>query len=165
MMDTYRILVPTDFSAYSQAALRCAVSLAHSRDGAAITLLYVDPGVVPLYDEKLGILEPNRMMAMMKLRIAERVVDVDVPVDERVEYGEPSDKIIEVAAAQKANLIVMGTHGRSGLERLLMGSVAEAVLRDAPCPVLFIKDKARTAATDADGGGNPNVDEPRAPHD
>ena len=139
-MDTYQILVPTDFSANSQAALRYAVCLAHAREAATITLLYVDPGVVPLDDEQLGILEPNRLMAMMKLRIAERAVDVDVPVEERVVYGEPGAKIVEVALDSGVDLIVMGTQGRRGLPRVLMGSVAESVLRHAPCPVLFIKD-------------------------
>jgi nucleotide-binding universal stress UspA family protein len=163
-MDIYRILVPTDFSPHSQVALRCAVSLAHAREAATITLLYVDPGVVPLYDERLGILEPNRMMAMMKLRIAERLVDVDVPVDERVVYGDPNEKIVEVACEHGADLIVMGTHGRSGLERVLMGSVAESVLRDAPCPVLFIKD-APTPPESAGGQGDMLTGENTAPDD
>lgn len=148
-MDTYHILVATDFSGDSHAVLRYAVALAHAHDFATITLLYVEPGVAPLYDERLGILEPNRLMAMMKLRVAERMADVDVPVDERVVYGEPSEKIVEVAVEEKTDLIVMGTHGRTGLDRMLMGSVAESVLRNASCPVLFIKQtRSNSGASD-----------------
>jgi nucleotide-binding universal stress UspA family protein len=57
----------------------------------------------------------------------------------RVEAGEPSDGILEAARAVRADLIVMGTHGRTGIARLLLGSVAEAVLRRATCPVLTVR--------------------------
>jgi nucleotide-binding universal stress UspA family protein len=139
-MDNYKILIPVDASICSQSALRFAVSLARAQEMARMTLLFVDSGVVPLYDEQLGVLEPNRLMSMMKLRVAQRAVDADVPIEERVEYGEPAEKIVEVAIEIGANLIVMGTHGRTGLDRVLMGSVAQSVLRGAPCPVLLVKD-------------------------
>jgi nucleotide-binding universal stress UspA family protein len=60
-----------------------------------------------------------------------------VDVEYRVTDGEPAAEIVRLAAAVNANLIVMGTHGRTGLGRLLMGSVAEAVLRRAPCEVII----------------------------
>src|SRR5262249_48839479 len=60
-------------------------------------------------------------------------------IEYRLSEGDPAVEIIRLAAEVKANLIVMGTHGRTGLGRLMMGSVAEAVLRRAPCPVLTLK--------------------------
>ena len=63
----------------------------------------------------------------------------------RVEAGEPSDLILQVAKEGRVDLIVMGTHGRTGLSRLLIGSVAEAVLRRSTCPVLTIRVPSRTS--------------------
>jgi nucleotide-binding universal stress UspA family protein len=63
----------------------------------------------------------------------------EVRVESRVEEGEPATGIVSAARAMESDLIVMGTHGRTGLGRLLMGSVAENVLRTAPCPVVTVK--------------------------
>jgi nucleotide-binding universal stress UspA family protein len=65
--------------------------------------------------------------------------DLKCPVEARLERGDPAAEILRTADEFGAELIVMGTHGRSGIGRLLMGSVAEAVLRDAPCPVLIAR--------------------------
>jgi nucleotide-binding universal stress UspA family protein len=67
----------------------------------------------------------------------------DLPIETRVLVGSPGPAIVETAKAVQADLIVMGTHGRSGLMRVLMGSVAEYVLRHALCPVLTIKPTTR----------------------
>ena len=149
-MDSYHILVPMDFSDCSHAALRYAVRLARVHT-ARLTLLHVDPGIVPLYDEQLGILEPSRLMRVVKLRAEEYAVRADVPIEESVIYGDPTKKIVEVAANSHSDLIVMGTHGRSGLSRVLMGSVAKSVLRNAPCPVLFVKETTPQPRTDDAG--------------
>ena len=60
-------------------------------------------------------------------------------IEERLAQGDPAANIIAFATEQAVDVVVMGTHGRTGLERVLMGSVATAVLRRAPCPVLFVK--------------------------
>jgi nucleotide-binding universal stress UspA family protein len=68
-----------------------------------------------------------------------------VPVERRLLAGDPADAIIRLAESENIDLIVMGTHGRRGLSRLLMGSGAEAVVRAAPCPVLTVKQPVVTA--------------------
>jgi nucleotide-binding universal stress UspA family protein len=75
-----------------------------------------------------------------------QVPDPNVPVDYRLEEGEPVSEILAVANQTSADLIVMGTHGRTGLGWLLMGSVAEQVVRQAPCPVLTVRTPFHEAA-------------------
>lgn len=140
-MNLFHILVPTDFSDCSQAALECAVELARRHPSAKLTLLHVEPGIVPLYDEELGVLEPSRLLSMMKMRVAEQAIRDDVAVNECLKHGDPTDEIVGFANGEEVELIVMGTHGRTGLNRLVLGSVSDSVLRRAPCPVLFVKEK------------------------
>jgi nucleotide-binding universal stress UspA family protein len=64
-----------------------------------------------------------------------------VPLETAVPYGRPFEAILQVAQAKKVNLIVLGSHGRTGLRRLLLGSTAERVIGQAPCPVLVVKKK------------------------
>ena len=74
------------------------------------------------------------------------VPDSNVPVERRLLAGDPADAIIRLAESEHIDLIVMGTHGRRGLSRLLMGSVAESVVRVAPCPVLTVKQPVMVTA-------------------
>ncbi len=67
------------------------------------------------------------------------IPDGAVPVDRRLLVGDPATEIVRIAEEEPCDVVVMGTHGRTGLGRLLMGSVAEEVLRKAPCPVLTVK--------------------------
>ena len=67
-------------------------------------------------------------------------------LEHRLEEGDPATMILNVAQETGAGLIVMGTHGRTGLERLLMGSVAEQVMRKAPCPVLTMRGTPATSS-------------------
>jgi len=71
--------------------------------------------------------------------------DSHVPVARRLLAGDPAEALIRLAQTEDVDMIVMGTHGRRGLTRLLMGSVAEAVVRAAPCPVLTVKQPAHVA--------------------
>jgi nucleotide-binding universal stress UspA family protein len=135
----YRVLVPTDFSDSAEAALRMAIAVAADREPAEIVLLHVQGAVEPNYDEELGVLEPERLMAMLKMLQAEYAIKAAVPVEEVVVHGEPVEAILQYADERAVDLIVMGTHGRSGIAHLLMGSVAEGVLRRAACPVMTIK--------------------------
>ena len=82
----------------------------------------------------------------------EAVVPTDptVPYEHRLITGDPATAIARLAEEEQADLIVMGTHGRTGLTRLLMGSVAEAVVRRAPCPVLTYKQTDHSADSAAD---------------
>jgi nucleotide-binding universal stress UspA family protein len=78
----------------------------------------------------------------MEKRVLDRV-PLDVPVDANILYGDPVGRIIDYAADVNADLIVMATHGRTGLSHVLLGSVAEHVVRKAPCPVLTLKRTPR----------------------
>jgi universal stress protein A len=146
-----RILVPVDFSAHSEHALRYAVALA-SRLGASLYLLHVvdDPvatgawsaeGMPPDLAELRTELVANAEQRLLVYRgEAERA---QVPVVTTARIGLTSYTIVEYAQALNIDLIVMGTHGRSGVAHLFMGSVAERVLRHAPCPVLTVGAGAR----------------------
>jgi nucleotide-binding universal stress UspA family protein len=142
-----RILVPTDFSPPSDAALEYARILA-AKFGSTLRILHVidDPsassdfvgdGFAPSTEDiRNGLLEQARKRLDHLMNLVDRSryhAHVDAIV------GTPADAIIEFASATGTSLIVMGTHGRTGLAHLLMGSVAEQVVRTAPCPVLSVR--------------------------
>ena len=83
-----------------------------------------------------------------------RPLSPDVPVEYRLAAGDAAAEVVCAAAAAASDLIVMGTHGRSGLKHLLMGSVAERVVRQATCPVLTVKAPAPAPATAAAAGAH-----------
>jgi nucleotide-binding universal stress UspA family protein len=133
-----RILVPTDFSETGRAAFELACSLVAGQ-GAEVLLLYVHPPA-PAFDEA-GALVPETPEYREQLRERLRRLcppDPAVRVDYWLDKGDPAAAILRLAALMNCDLIVMGTHGRTGIFRLLLGSVTEAVLRKAPCPVLTV---------------------------
>lgn len=143
--DFSRILVPTDFGAESKAALAAAGSLARPL-GASIHLLHVarDPIMAVSTPELYGIdwarLRED-IVAEAKIglaALAETVKDVRVTWD--VAIGRPADAIAQAAADMRADLIVMGTHGRGVMGHLLIGSVADRVIRLAHCPVMTVRE-------------------------
>jgi nucleotide-binding universal stress UspA family protein len=144
-MKLRRILVPVDFSAGSDAALELATSLARDAGGSLI-LAHVE--IIPLSaaggEYLYAIPEPPTEELLAKLD-AIVLPDSQIPVERRLLAGDPADAIIRLAETEDVDLIVMGTHGRRGLTRLLMGSVAEVVVRAAPCPVLTVKQPAHVA--------------------
>jgi len=139
-MTVNSILVPTDFSQPSDAALHYATDMARTF-GAQLYLLHV-PG-------KTGEnLELNFPVGRFETAARERLDTLLSPSDVerlRPEYalriGTPAEEIVRYADARDIDLIVMGTHGRSGVAHLLLGSVAEQVVRAAPCPVLLIRQR------------------------
>src|SRR5262245_60293465 len=139
MLPLKTILHPTDFSKHSQHAFRLACSVAKDY-GAALIVVHVDkPPDVNLYEGGVPILLPAGQYDPELEKELRRVVPpagYNLRIQHRLEMGDPADEILRVAEEAKCDLIVMGTHGRSGLGRLLMGSVAERVLRKASCPVL-----------------------------
>lgn len=145
-MKAKKILVPVDFSESSETALDWATVLA--RDTGA-TLLIIHVETVPLTtgggEYIYAIPEPPTQELLERLN---KVVpkDASIPVVHRLLAGDPADAIIRAAESDEADLIVMGTHGRRGITRLLMGSVAEAVVRRATCPVLTVKQPAKVLA-------------------
>ena len=137
------ILHPTDFSPRSEQALQLACALARDA-GARLIVLHVLErplivyGGVALAPPAPRPSEEERRQRREQLQQV-RPADPAIAVEHRLEEGDPATAIVQVAQETGCDLIVMGTHGRTGLGRLLMGSVAEKVLRDAPCLVLTVK--------------------------
>lgn len=133
------ILHPTDFSDPSEDALRVARSLARDH-GARLVLLHVEANQVVAEGMIVVPSDPGLALeGLDKIRKTLDGPDLKFPVEARVRDGDPVPQIIGEADDLKADLIVMGTHGRSGLGRLLLGSVAEGVVRRAPCPVIAVR--------------------------
>ena len=125
------ILHPTDFSERSGYAFQLACSLARDR-GARLIVLHVMP--VPLVQEK-RFYQEEMSAELNRLKAP----DSQIQVEHLLEQGDPATQILRIAQETGCDLVVMGTHGRTGLDRLLMGSVAEEVVRRAACPVVTVK--------------------------
>ncbi|MBL8797556.1 MAG: universal stress protein [Planctomycetia bacterium] len=132
------ILHPTDFSERSALALRLAGALARDH-GARLVILHVavPPPAIMMEGVAVPAAEIDLKPLWAQLR---KVKPADaVPVDYQLVEGDPAAEVMRIADEIGADVIVMGTHGRTGLGRLLMGSVAEQVVRKATCPVLTVK--------------------------
>lgn len=135
-----KILAPVDFDASSLTALDIAAKVARQND-ATVYVLHIVPVDIdlrgmPQYTElikKQESIDHDRLSAIAKERLG------DLKWEALDQMGPPADVIAEVAVKISADLIVMVTHGRRGLARLVEGSVAEKVLRIAPCPVLAVR--------------------------
>jgi nucleotide-binding universal stress UspA family protein len=140
------ILYPTDFSERSRSAFQLACALARDH-GARLILLHV-AGPAVLYGEGLTVLPTESYHEQLRERL--QGLQAQAPkgvVELRVCEGDAAGEILRVADETKCDLIVMGTHGWTGLGRLLMGSVAEKVVRKAPCPVLTLRTPFPPAAS------------------
>jgi universal stress protein A len=134
-----KILFPTDFSHTGDAALELATSLARQR-GATLMIVHVEEPPAAYGGGEMYYGMPDPATEDLEKMLSEIVpTDPQVPHEHRLITGDPAIAIARLAEQEDAELIVMGTHGRTGLLRLLMGSVAEAVVRRAPCPVLTLK--------------------------
>lgn len=130
---------PTDFSDLSTPAFELACALARDY-GAELVVLHVSPWSVVGVVDGIAVELPTGWEEETRARLEQiRPDEAGIRVARRLEQGEASAQILKVAGEVKADLIVMGTHGRGGVSRLLIGSVAEEVLRKAPCPVLTVK--------------------------
>lgn len=143
MIRLKNILVPTDLSEPSLNATRYALEFARQFD-AAIHLLYVIEE--PAFYAPLGGYYPSReeWTAFADSGLENWISDDDaagLTIKREKFFGHPSTKIVEYARANEIDMIIMGTHGRSALPHLLVGSVAENVVRHAPCPVFTVRQK------------------------
>jgi universal stress protein A len=143
-MSANRILFPTDFSTTAQAGLADAEAIAKAQ-GATLLVLHVQESTTA-YDDSLscGRLEPS-IDLVEKMLNELTLSDTTIPVIYRFSIGDPAKEIVKVANEEKVDMIVMGTHGRRGLPRLLNGSIAETVMRHARCPVVTRKAPKQTA--------------------
>ena len=159
MITNKRLLVPSDFSPASEVAFAYALDMA-AKYGSAMRLLHVidEPRAAVAYPDGFFV-EPSA--ARMKLvedatsrlsLMADRCRAVGIEAAIEVVLGRPARVIVERAQSHGTDVIVMGTHGRSGVAHLVLGSVAERVVRTAPCPVLTMRDTARVADALASGG-------------
>jgi nucleotide-binding universal stress UspA family protein len=148
-MEIRQILAPTDFSECSKQAVQCAYELAQTFDAKLLLLHVVEPVDYPMrsYPHLVTMMRDDmeRQAHLDLAQMLPEAQDVKVEVTRRVIVGPPFRTIVEVAAAEKVDLIVMATHGRTGLSHLVMGSVAERVVRTAPCPVLTMHPTGGTA--------------------
>ncbi len=139
MLPLGTVLHPTDFSENSEYAFRVACGLARDYK-ARLVLLHVMAPPMVIYAGGPVPAETWPSMDEVQEKIRELQGQAhDVRVETQVMEGDPVDMILRAAEETDCDVIVMGTHGRTGLGRLLMGSVAEAVIRKAPCPVLSVK--------------------------
>src|SRR5262245_9426646 len=127
MLTFNNILVPTDFSDSSKRALHLAGDLAEGHE-AAIHLCHILAPPALGYGEVLTDLTANAYKDAAKKQLDEVAAPEGVKVTRCLIEGDPASEIVRLATEKKADLIVLGTHGRTGLMRLLMGSVAEHVL-------------------------------------
>lgn len=149
------LLVPTDFSETAQLATSRAFELADVL-GAKVYLLHVFS--IPSFPDGMAVgvdvVTPLEQAAEQALQIASaRYMASGSFGGARAQLGDPVTSIVREARALPAELIVMGTHGRSGFKRLLLGSVAEALLRSAPCPVLVVPPPEHAARTEEPSAG------------
>jgi universal stress protein A len=153
MLNFNVIVVTTDLSDYSLRALPYAVGLAERFD-ARLKILCINEPAVPISDMTWAGVDVHATDdALLKEaghtldRIIREQVPRGVEAEATVVTGNAVDGIIEFAREQNADLLVMCTHGRTGLSHVLMGSTAEAVVRQAPCPVLTLRQPMTVAAT------------------
>lgn len=141
-----KILCPVDFSDHALTALAYATDIARQNDGQLLLLHVIDnpladqygPVGQNFYAEVEHALEKSKHM----LADAARTHAAGLPCEIIAKRGNPHEEIIDCANAQQADVIVMSTHGRTGPRRLVIGSVAEKVVRTASCPVLTVRQEA-----------------------
>lgn len=154
-----RILVPVDFSEHSREAVRAAVDLGRRYDASLMLVHVFEPAVYALPDgcvlftpEQLARLF-NELERQLEMARQEAVQLGAARVDILLLEGFAAGEIVDCSRGAKIDLIVMGTHGRTGPKHLLLGSVAERVVRHAPCAVLTVK----ASSTAGDPAGAPSV--------
>ncbi len=139
MLPFKTIVFATDFSPASRVAFEVASALARDYKARMIVMHVVEPARAAFseYAAYVGP-EEDKGEAMAKLQ-AIKAPSQRVTIEHRLLEGDPAEVITETAAEVAADLVILGTHGRTGFTRLMMGSVAEEVLRKAPCPVLTVR--------------------------
>jgi universal stress protein A len=140
MINLKRILIPTDFSTTSEAALSYGIALARAFN-AKLVLMNVPehPGVAAEAEYPIGIYETMQNAANQRLgEVLSREEVKELKPEYLMRPGDPAEEIVKCAGSHAIDLIVMGTHGREGVARVILGSVAETVVRRATCPVLTV---------------------------
>ncbi len=144
--DIKKVLVPIDFSDFSKSALRYAISFAKTYNADIILVYVVEPVIYPP-DFSMGQIAIPAVntewdtKAKDELdRLAKTEIPSDIKVTTVIKTGKPFVEIIDTATEYNADIIIIATHGHSGVEHILFGSTAEKVVRKAPCPVLTLRE-------------------------
>ncbi|CAJ1823712.1 universal stress protein [Aeromonas veronii] len=136
------LLCPVDFSQMSRAVLDYAVFMAQSHQ-AQLKLIHVVDQLHGFDSYKIlhmtAIEITHEMERQARTQLKELVASLPIPATFDIRFGRAADEIVIQAKEDEVELIVMGSHGRSGISHLLVGSVAESVVRHAPCPVLVVR--------------------------
>jgi nucleotide-binding universal stress UspA family protein len=145
-LEIKKILVPIDFSDYSKSSLKYAASFAQ-KFNSEITLIYVVEPVIYPPDFSMGQIAIPSVNAEWDLKAKEELeklgkqeIPGSIKVSIIIKTGKPFLEIIDAAAEENIDLIIIATHGHSGVEHILFGSTAEKVVRKAPCPVLTLRE-------------------------
>ncbi|HUY19315.1 MAG TPA: universal stress protein [Candidatus Binataceae bacterium] len=137
------ILCPVDFDPNSFQALRLASEVCQEQN-ATLYVLHVVDVAIPAKVQVTAPFDKMEAAVTKKLaRLAREKIDARVRYQLQVETGDPGFQILDAAKRVGADLIVLATHGRKGLRRLILGSVAERIVREASCPVLTLRPTAR----------------------
>ena len=140
-----RIMVPIDFSDYSKRALKYAVDFAKQFNSKMFLIYVVEPIIYPA-DFSMGQVAIPSADLDMQSRASEELMNLaktigsGLHVETIIKTGKPFIEIIDTAKEKDVDLIIMATHGHTGVEHLLFGSTAEKVVRKAPCPVLTLRE-------------------------
>ena len=144
-----KILVPVDFSDYSKSSLRYAVNFSKLFKAEMILIYVVEPVIYPP-DFSMGQIAIPSVHSEWDKRAREELdklskseIPADVKVKSIIKTGKPFMEIIETASEENVDLIIIATHGHSGVEHILFGSTAEKVVRKAPCPVLTLREPVK----------------------
>ena len=128
-----KILVPTDGSEYADRAVEVALGLARELGTRMVALHVLDEKLIL----PLEVLEEEGRHILEEVR--RRGEEIEVPVDEIILFGNPRQDMAKIATKSGADLMIIGTHGRTGVEKLLLGSVAENALKTVKVPVMLVK--------------------------
>lgn len=144
-----KVLVPIDFSDYSKNSLRYSINFIRCFKAELILIYVVEPVIYPP-DFSMGQIavpavdvEVDKRASEELKKLAKTEVPPDMKVRTIIKTGKPFVEIVETAAEEDIDLIIIASHGRSGMEHILFGSTADKVIRKAPCPVLTLRDPVK----------------------
>ena len=147
--DIKKVLVPIDFSDYSKSALKYAINFVKSFNAEIILVYVIEPTIYPP-DFSMGQIAIPTLDVEMDKRAADELSSLakkELPADMKyktlIKSGKPFIEIIDTSVEEDVDLIIIATHGHTGVEHILFGSTAEKVVRKAPCPVLTLRDPVK----------------------
>ena len=156
MLEIKKILIPIDFSDYSFKALNYAIDFAQLTNAELFIVYVIEPIIYPT-DFTLGEVVPT-FESTIEVNFSEQLKEIaEEKIGDKVKYhlltkeGRPFLEIINAAKETDADLIIIATHGHTGMEHILFGSTAEKVVRKAPCPVLSLRDPIKGFSYDKNG--------------